>query len=66
MQTMESKIFFHFEIIINVLALPPSFEYLCYGSTTNILIISVRGATDLMSKVSHRVVGLLSDSNVTL
>ena len=35
---METKGFIQFEIIINVLALSDSFEYLCYGSTaiTNI------------------------------
>ena len=30
---MEKKGFFHFEMIINVLDLSASFEYLCYGST---------------------------------
>ena len=43
---METKVFFLFEIIINVLALSGAFEYLFYGSTAiiSILILSVRGS----------------------
>ena len=38
---------FQFEIIINVLALSDSFDYLCYGSTViiNIFCLTVRGWT---------------------
>ena len=41
------KRFFRFEIIINVLALCASFEYLCHGSTAiiNILLLSARGSS---------------------
>ena len=39
-----------FEIIINVLALSDSFEYLCYGSmtTTNIITLTVWGSTSVV------------------
>ena len=44
---MDIKDFFQLEIMINVLALSASFEYLCYGSTDiiNILTLTVRGST---------------------
>ena len=43
---METKGFFQFEIIINVLV-SDSFEYLRHGSTAirNIFILTVRGST---------------------
>ena len=39
-----------FEIIINVLALSDSLEYLCYGSmtTTNIITLTVWGSTSVV------------------
>ena len=44
---MEIKGIFQFEIIINVLALSASFEYLCYGSTAirNTVTLTARGST---------------------
>ena len=50
MQTMETKGFFQFEIIIYVLILlylSDSFKYLCYGSTAiiNIFTLTVQGST---------------------
>ena len=48
-QTMETKGFLQFEIIIAYQALFDSFEYLCYGSTVNdkeiFLTLTVRGLT---------------------
>ena len=46
-QIMETKGFFQFEIVINVLVFSASFEYLKYGFPviTNISILSVRGST---------------------
>ena len=43
----DQRFFFQFEMIINILALSGSFEYLCYGSTAsiNICILTVRGLT---------------------
>ena len=46
--TMDTKGFFQFKIIIDVLVSPFRFiEYFCYGSTAirNILILSVRGSS---------------------
>ena len=46
-KTMETKSCFQFEIIINVLALSASFEYLGSGSKAiiNVLTLSGRGST---------------------
>ena len=59
---METKGYFQFEIIINVLALSDSFEYLCYGSMTairNILFVLVpKTFTDVRFKDSPRAVSV--------
>ena len=38
---METKGFFQFEVIIIVLDLSDSFEYLCYGSTVILIIFTL-------------------------
>ena len=62
---METKGGFHFEIIINVLALSDLFEWLCYGSTANArhykYVYSYHAGIDfsrqiLMSEVNPRAV----------
>ena len=47
-KTWKQKVFFfQFETIMSSLALPDSFEYLCYGSTAirNIFTLTVQGST---------------------